>query len=176
MEYLRGPAHRAGAAPRNLARLPHHAQGARRRPDDVVGGPRAAARLADRGALRAVAASGHAVSAEKGALREVGNLVFHFASSGCSVAIAVGKIVGYEGQVIVMADGGEFCNAGIRLRQVPARPARRRHGPRPVLRRRRRSSARVPRRRPDSLQGRHPLPGASRGSRRRRLAARRPAR
>ena len=41
------------------------------------------------------------ISAEKGYLREVGNLVFHLSLLGLLVAIAVGKLVGYEGSVIV---------------------------------------------------------------------------
>jgi cytochrome c biogenesis protein len=52
------------------------------------------------------------VSAEKGYLREFGNLVFHFSLLGLLVAIAVGKLFGYEGNVIVIADGGPgFCSA-----------------------------------------------------------------
>lgn len=52
------------------------------------------------------------VSAEKGYLREFGNLVFHFALLGLLVAVAVGKLFGYEGNVIVIADGGPgFCSA-----------------------------------------------------------------
>ena len=52
------------------------------------------------------------VSAEKGYLREFGNLVFHFSLLGLLVAVAVGKLFGYEGNVIVIADGGPgFCSA-----------------------------------------------------------------
>ncbi len=52
------------------------------------------------------------VSAEKGYLRELGNLVFHFSLLGLLVAVAVGKLFGYEGNVIVIADGGPgFCSA-----------------------------------------------------------------
>ncbi|GAB2641968.1 cytochrome c biogenesis protein ResB [Gordonia jinhuaensis] len=51
------------------------------------------------------------VSAEKGYLREFGNLLFHFALLGLLVAIAVGKVYGYEGTRIVVADGTQpFCN------------------------------------------------------------------
>ena len=53
------------------------------------------------------------VSAERGQLREVGNLVFHLSLLGLLVAFAAGKIVGYEGQVIVLSGGGQFCNTGI---------------------------------------------------------------
>ncbi len=52
------------------------------------------------------------ISAEKGYLREFGNIVFHFALLGLLVAVAVGKLFGYEGNVIVIADGGPgFCSA-----------------------------------------------------------------
>ena len=52
------------------------------------------------------------MSAEKGYLREFGNLVFHFSLLGLLVAVAVGKLFGYEGNVIVIADGGPgFCSA-----------------------------------------------------------------
>lgn len=99
------------AAPRNLARLPKHAH----------------ARLADEPAALAATITGRLrgwrsitrqqgdsveVSAEKGYLREFGNLVFHFALLGLLVAVAVGKLFGYEGNVIVIADGGPgFCSA-----------------------------------------------------------------
>ncbi|MGV7699680.1 cytochrome c biogenesis protein ResB, partial [Mycobacterium kansasii] len=45
-------------------------------------------------------------------LREFGNIVFHFSLLGLLVAVAVGKLFGYEGNVIVIADGGPgFCSA-----------------------------------------------------------------
>jgi cytochrome c biogenesis protein len=53
------------------------------------------------------------VSAERGRLREVGNLVFHLSLLGLLIAFAAGKLFGYEGQVIVMSGGGQFCNTGI---------------------------------------------------------------
>ena len=52
------------------------------------------------------------ISAEKGYLREFGNIVFHFSLLGLLVAVAVGKLFGYEGNVIVIANGGPgFCSA-----------------------------------------------------------------
>ncbi|VBA47419.1 Cytochrome c biogenesis protein Ccs1 [Mycobacterium pseudokansasii] len=103
------------AAPRNLARLPKHAS------SQIAGDPDAlaatiAARL--RGWRTAVRRNDPAipntveVSAEKGYLREFGNIVFHFSLLGLLVAVAVGKLFGYEGNVIVIADGGPgFCSA-----------------------------------------------------------------
>ena len=98
--------------PRNLARLPKHAEAEitgdpRRWPTDDVA---ATARLAH-GRPRPTTDTVE-LSAEKGYLREFGNLVFHFSLLGLLVAVAVGKMFGYEGNVIVIADGGPgFCSA-----------------------------------------------------------------
>ncbi|MDT5219246.1 MAG: cytochrome c biosis protein [Mycobacterium sp.] len=108
-------------APRNLARLPKHASA------QTVGDPDAlAATITDRlrgwrttvrrteatPGSQASPGSEVEVSAEKGYLREFGNLVFHFSLLGLLVAVAVGKLFGYEGNVIVIADGGPgFCSA-----------------------------------------------------------------
>lgn len=99
------------AAPRNLARLPKHATA------EHAGDPETLAttivgRL--RGWRTAIRRNGETVevSAEKGYLREFGNIVFHFSLLGLLVAVAVGKLFGYEGNVIVIADGGPgFCSA-----------------------------------------------------------------
>jgi cytochrome c biogenesis protein len=105
------------AAPRNLARLPKHAT------VTIAGAPDNAHALAAtlaarlRGWRKVIrgADSGDAtveISAEKGYLHEFGNLVFHFSLLGLLVAVAVGKLFGYEGNVIVIADGGPgFCSA-----------------------------------------------------------------
>lgn len=99
-------------APRNLARLPKHARlRCTGEPETLatqlagrLPGWRRVVRTADTGAAE--------VSAEKGYLREVGNLVFHFAMLGLLAAVAAGKMFGYEGNVIVIADGGPgFCSA-----------------------------------------------------------------
>jgi cytochrome c biogenesis protein len=106
-------------APRNLARLPKHASSTLTLADEadvnavanaVAGrlhGWRTAIRHQDDTASETVE-----VSAEKGYLREFGNIVFHFSLLGLLVAVAVGKLFGYEGNVIVIADGGPgFCSA-----------------------------------------------------------------
>jgi cytochrome c biogenesis protein len=111
------------AAPRNLARLPKHAS-SRLLADSadpnaldntantIVGrlrGWRSTIRHQEGGAGSEASV---VVSAEKGYLREFGNLVFHFSLLGLLVAVAVGKLFGYEGNVIVIADGGPgFCSA-----------------------------------------------------------------
>ncbi len=115
------------AAPRNLTRLPKHAS-----VRIVAGpgcGPADVGALADtiagrlRGWRTAVRRGGDdnapgtesgavEISAEKGYLREFGNIVFHFSLLGLLVAVAAGKLFGYEGNVIVIADGGPgFCSA-----------------------------------------------------------------
>ncbi|HET9254809.1 MAG TPA: cytochrome c biogenesis protein ResB [Pseudonocardiaceae bacterium] len=100
------------ATPRNLARLPLHTTGetpatpgeiitaARRR----LGGWRVIERD-EPGGVRTLAA-------ERGYLRELGNLVFHIALLGLLVSFAIGKLVGYQGQVIVLVNGSQFCNSG----------------------------------------------------------------
>jgi cytochrome c biogenesis protein len=99
------------AAPRNLTRLPKHAAATiAAEPDQLA--VALAARL--RGWRKTIRQPNGAaeISAEKGYLHEFGNLVFHFSLLGLLVAVAVGKLFGYEGNVIVIADGGPgFCSA-----------------------------------------------------------------
>ena len=112
VEYAKSLRAKPVLTPRNLARLPHHAEGpATRDPDAVMAvaterlrGWRLEVREEDNGA--------RSLSAERGYLRETGNLVFHFAMLGLIVALAIGKMYNYEGQVVVLADGSEFCNSG----------------------------------------------------------------
>ena len=97
-------------APRNLARLPKHgAATVAGEPDDVA--TTIAGNL--RGWRTVIRRDeGIEISAEKGYLREFGNLVFHFSLLGLLVAVAAGKLFGYEGNVVVIADGGPgFCSA-----------------------------------------------------------------
>lgn len=98
-------------APRNLSRLPHHDTSTlNATPDEIA--DRAAALLPRwRKITRVESDATITVSAEKGYLREAGNLVFHFSLLGLLIAIAAGKLFGYEGSVIVIADDGPgFCN------------------------------------------------------------------
>ena len=99
------------AAPRNLSRLPKHHEA-----ELAVEPAQLAATMNDglKGWRRTVREDGEIteISAEKGYLREFGNIVFHFSLLGLLVAIAAGKLFGYEGNVIVIADGGPgFCSA-----------------------------------------------------------------
>ncbi|GAA5155466.1 cytochrome c biogenesis protein ResB [Pseudonocardia eucalypti] len=108
LEYARACRARPVSVPRNLNRLPHHARGeVAGSPDEVL----AAVRARLKGWRLEI--RGHTVSAEKGYLREAGNLVFHLALVGLLIGFAAGKLFGYEGQVIVLTQGGQFCNSGI---------------------------------------------------------------
>ncbi|MFC5057958.1 cytochrome c biogenesis protein ResB [Saccharothrix xinjiangensis] len=111
-EYFKQMRARPVLTPRNLARMPHHASA------EVDGTPEQVVANAERrlkGWRRVTREEDGArtVSAERGYLRETGNLVFHFSLLGLLVAFALGKMFGYEGQVIVQANGGQFCNSGV---------------------------------------------------------------
>ncbi|OMC15012.1 cytochrome C biogenesis protein ResB [Mycolicibacter heraklionensis] len=111
-EHLRNLRATPVAAPRNLSRLPKHAT-AQLAGDAAELGAQMAAEL--RGWRRITRSSDTGVieiSAEKGYLREFGNLIFHFALLGLLGAVALGRLFGYEGNVMVIADGGPgFCSA-----------------------------------------------------------------
>ncbi|MQY30210.1 cytochrome c biogenesis protein ResB [Nocardia aurantia] len=99
------------AVPRNLSRLPHHfATTVETSPAEVIGTARGRLR-----GWRVIQRTGTregelTLSAEKGYFREFGNLVFHLSLVGLLVAFAVGKLFGYEGNVVVVADNGPgFC-------------------------------------------------------------------
>ncbi|PPK69427.1 cytochrome c biogenesis protein ResB [Actinokineospora auranticolor] len=112
VEYAKAIKAQPVLTPRNLTRLPHSGEAeSDATPDEVVAGARRHLkgwRVLEREEEDGV----RTVSAERGYLREAGNLVFHFAMLGLIVALAVGKMLNYEGQVIVVADGSEFCNSG----------------------------------------------------------------
>ncbi|TWS20452.1 cytochrome c biogenesis protein ResB [Tsukamurella asaccharolytica] len=102
------------ATPRNLSRLPRHTT---RESDED---PETAAQtvLAGLKGWRKISRVGGAneaegtvtVSAEKGYLREAGNLVFHISLVGILIAIGVGQQFSYEGSRIVIAGDDGFCN------------------------------------------------------------------
>ena len=94
------------AAPGRLSRLPAHAsyvtdEGA----DQVL----ARARTQLRARRFRLAVADDAVSAEKGYLREAGNLVFHVAVLVVLVGFGMGSLFGYKGGVITVVGGG-FSN------------------------------------------------------------------
>jgi len=113
VEYARQLTAKPVLTPRNLSRLPHHATSTvPADPPTVL----ASARTQLRGwriVERDERDGGRSLSAERGYLREAGNLVFHFAMLGLIVAFALGKMFSYSGQVIVLANGSQFCNSGV---------------------------------------------------------------
>ncbi|RJK96171.1 cytochrome c biogenesis protein ResB [Vallicoccus soli] len=97
---------RPPAAPRRLERLPAHAE-------VVVDAPPEQALAAARRVLRSrryrVAEGDGWVSAERGYLRESGNLVFHLSLVVVLVAVAVGHLYGFRANVVVV-EGRGFSN------------------------------------------------------------------
>jgi cytochrome c biogenesis protein len=96
-------------APRNLARLPHSSTYASALPPQdavesaasVLGGQRFRLRRSDAGGTE------HWMSAEKGYLREAGNLLFHLSLLGVLVSIAAGGLFGYKADKLLV-EGGSF--------------------------------------------------------------------
>ncbi|MFE1045150.1 cytochrome c biogenesis protein ResB [Streptomyces olivaceus] len=100
---LRG---RPPRAPRRLDRLPAYTTWrTAAEPEEVRG---AALTLLKKRRFRADAA-GDAVAAEKGYLREVGNLAFHIALIVMLIAFAWGQLFKYEGNKLIL-EGGGFSN------------------------------------------------------------------
>ena len=111
-EYAKSLRAKPVVTPRNLGRLPHHTEST---VDSSVADVISHARARLRGwrlVERDEGGGARSISAERGYLRETGNLIFHFAMLGLVVALALGKMFNYEGQVIVLADGSQFCNSG----------------------------------------------------------------
>jgi cytochrome c biogenesis protein len=114
--YWRGIRAKPPAAPRNLSRLPDHATyGTTEAPEVVL--ERATALLKRRRYRLSVAVStgsttgSDSVSAERGYLREVGNLVFHLSVLVVLVGFGLGSMFGYKGGVILLVgDGYGFSN------------------------------------------------------------------
>ncbi|MBU6532414.1 cytochrome c biogenesis protein ResB [Streptomyces sp. NPDC048405] len=109
-QYLRALRAHPPTAPRVLSRLPEHtywiapaadADDALRAAVDVLRGRR----------FRVAAGPGGDgwVAAEKGYLREAGNLVFHLALFGMLVALAIGNLFGTTGQKLILQGDG-FTN------------------------------------------------------------------
>lgn len=93
-------------APSRLSRLPRHATvrtelGA----DEALDVAEEELRVAR---YRVVRKDG-ALSAERGLLKETGNIVFHLALLALLISLAIGKLWGYEGSVLVQ-EGQGFCN------------------------------------------------------------------
>src|SRR6476620_3028262 len=104
--YWRGLRARPPAAPRNLTRLPDHAT---YRTDVAVDDVLAGARALLRKRRYRVEVAEDAVSAERGYLREAGNLLFHLSVLVVLVGFAIGGMFGYKGGVILVVGNG-FSN------------------------------------------------------------------
>ncbi|GAA1802381.1 cytochrome c biogenesis protein ResB [Planosporangium flavigriseum] len=92
-------------APARLNRMPAYAEG-QAREEDL---PKLAALLRKR--RFRVAVRGTTVSAEKGYLKETGNLLFHFSLLALLVSVAVSHWYGWHGsRNIVAGPDGRFCN------------------------------------------------------------------
>jgi cytochrome c biogenesis protein len=107
--YARALRHQPPKTPRNLVRLPAYASAAL--PD---GAPEAD--LLDRAAAELkrqryrVVRHGDSVSAERGYLREAGNLVFHISLLVLLLGVAIGTLFGFRGSSVVV-EGQAFSNS-----------------------------------------------------------------
>jgi cytochrome c biogenesis protein len=105
--YWRGLRAAPPHAPRHLSRLPDHASYATGlAPADVLG---PAAALLRKRRYRVVTNVDGSVSAERGHLREAGNLLFHLSVLVVLVGFALGGLFGYKGGVILVVGNG-FSN------------------------------------------------------------------
>lgn len=66
-------------------------------------------------------ADGVTIAAERGRLKETGNLVFHLSLLAMLLSLAAGKMWGYEGNVLV-TEGNGFCNSFQQYDQYTAGP------------------------------------------------------
>ncbi|HSX68154.1 cytochrome c biogenesis protein ResB [Nocardioides sp.] len=104
--YWRGLRAAPPTAPRNLTRLPDSAAYTTGETPEVV---LDRARMLLKKKRYRVVSGGGAVSAERGYLREAGNLLFHIAVLVVLAGFAIGSLWGYKGGVIVVEDGS-FSN------------------------------------------------------------------
>jgi cytochrome c biogenesis protein len=103
--YWRGFRKAPPPAPRNLTRLPDHAAYTTDEPPEVV--LERAARQLSRG--HRLATGDGWVAAERGQLREAGNLLFHLSVLIVLVGFGIGSLFGYKGGVILVV-GNSFSN------------------------------------------------------------------
>ena len=104
--HARAAMSRPPAAPRNLSRLPYADSWA----TDATPERAVAAARAELAARRfRVEAGADSVAAEKGYLRETGNLLFHIALLALLFAVAAGALFGYRGNILLV-EGDGFAN------------------------------------------------------------------
>jgi cytochrome c biogenesis protein len=100
-------------APARLERLPAHSSGPAHDGDLAATAERLRALLRKRRFRTVVRGSGDefSVSAEKGHLKETGNLLFHFALLALLVGMAAGSLFGWHGNRLLVAGPEQgFCN------------------------------------------------------------------
>ena len=106
--YLRAALARPPKTPRNLSRLPEYRSFSTDAEPEVVL-DRAREALRGYRVDRHEGAGSASLSAERGYLREAGNLLFHLSVLIVLVGFASGSLLGYKGGVIVVT-GGQFAN------------------------------------------------------------------
>ena len=98
-------------APRNLLRLPDSGEVATPlAPEAALDVVEEELRVRRYRVVRRDGAHGPELSAEKGYLKETGNLLFHLSLVALLLGLAGGKLWGYEGSILV-TEGRGFCNA-----------------------------------------------------------------
>lgn len=97
------------APPRRLERLPQFATIELPVPPGEVGRVLDDVRAGLQKARYRVRRHGDALSADHGRFKETGNIIFHVALIGVLASLAVGKLWGFEGSVLVV-EGQGFCN------------------------------------------------------------------
>jgi cytochrome c biogenesis protein len=98
-------------APRNLLRLPDSTEiSVGRTPGEALDVVEEELRVRRFRVVRRDGPAGPEVSAEKGHLKETGNLLFHLSLVALLVGLAGGKLWGYEGSILV-TEGQGFCNS-----------------------------------------------------------------
>ncbi|WP_327088112.1 cytochrome c biogenesis protein ResB [Nonomuraea sp. NBC_01738] len=100
--YLKELRRKPPAAPRNLSRLPHYS------PLSTEISVEEVAKRLRKQRFRVVTGDGW-VAAEKGYLRETGNLLFHISLLGLLAAVGIGSLYGYRGNILVV-EGDGFAN------------------------------------------------------------------
>ncbi|MCV2490423.1 cytochrome c biogenesis protein ResB [Geodermatophilus sp. YIM 151500] len=98
-------------APRRLSRLPDSAElPTALPPAAALDAVEEELRVRRFRVVRRGGANGPELSAEKGLLKEAGNLLFHLSLVGVLLGLAAGKLWGHEGSILV-TEGQGFCNS-----------------------------------------------------------------
>lgn len=111
---------RPPSAPKRLTRMPNFVEGTVDAPADEVEKQVSDRFRKWRGGVTDASedrAGRWSYAAERGYLREASNLVFHLSLVGILITVLVGRMVYYEGQVIVIAGtdtpSSQFCNSAV---------------------------------------------------------------